>query len=72
MAGPYIPGRVGGDSKVLDRWQRYASDNSPHGLGDGNGKPKMQSSTGRMRGRDTSANCGPIATYKNSKVDRNG
>ena len=26
----YIPGRIGGDNKVLDRWSNYASENSYH------------------------------------------
>jgi len=72
MAGPYIPGRIGGDNKILDRWAKYASDNSPHGLGNGNGKPKMQGSQGRMTGRVETPCCGPIGTYPGSKDDRNG
>ena len=71
--GKYIPGRVGGDSKVADRWAKYASDNSYHPTASekAGGAPKMQGGGGRMTARDTSCNCGPIATYPGSKGDRN-
>ena len=73
--GKFIPGRIGGDSKVLSRWQSYASDNSFHPTASekAGGAPKEQNTNkGRYTARDTSANCGPIATYPGSKEDRNG
>jgi hypothetical protein len=72
--GTYIPGRIGGDQKVADRWAKYSSDNSYHPTKSekAGGAPKMQGSEGRMTGRDKSPCCGPIATYSNSKADRNG
>jgi len=73
MAKGYIPGRIGGDDKVLARWQSYASDNSYHpSKADktGNGPRKMQGSQGRMTGRDESCNCGPIGRHPGSDQDR--
>jgi len=72
--GKYIPGRIGGDQKVADRWAKYASDNSYHPTRSekAGGAPKMQGSEGRMTGRDKSCNCGPIGTYPGSRGDRNG
>jgi len=74
MAGPYIPGRVGGDSKVLDCWQKYASDNSYHPTKSekAGGAPKMQGSEGRMTSRLKTPTSAPIGTYPGSKDDRNG
>src|SRR5262249_18210473 len=70
--GKYIPGRIAGDQKVADKWAKYASDNSykPTAADKAGGKPKMQGPQGRMTGRDTRANCGPIGTYPGSKDDR--
>jgi hypothetical protein len=71
MAGPYIPGRA--DKGNLDRWSKYASDNSyrPTRSEMGGGAPRMQGSTGRMHGRDTAANCGKRAEYAGAKDDLN-
>ena len=46
MAGPYIPGKIGGNQQVADRWSRYASDNSYHPTKSekAGGAPKMQCS----------------------------
>ena len=73
MAGPYIPGRVGGDSKVLDRWQKYASNNSYHPTDaeKAGGAPKMQGSEGRMTSRVKTPCCGPRAEYAGAKDDLN-
>ena len=71
MAGPYIPGRVGGDNKVLGRWQKYASDNSYHEKSNGNQAPKMQGSEGRMTSRVKTPCCGPRAEYAGAKDDLN-
>jgi hypothetical protein len=73
--GKYIPGRVGGEQKVADRWSKYASDNSYHPTASekAGGAPKAQDSNkGRYTARDTNCNCGPIGTYPGSKDDRNG
>jgi hypothetical protein len=59
--GKYIPGRVGGDDKVLGRWQSYASENSYHPTKaeKAGGAPKEQNSNkGRYTARDTNACCG--------------
>jgi hypothetical protein len=69
----YIRGRA--DKGTLDKWAKYSSDNSYHPTkGEkAGGAPKMQdSNVGRFTARDTRANCGPIATYKGSRSDRNG
>jgi hypothetical protein len=73
MAGPYITGRA--DKGNLDKWSKYSSDNSYHPTKSekAGGSPKMQDSNkGRFTARDTNCNCGPIATYKGSRSDRNG
>ena len=72
--GTYIPGRIGGDNKVLDRWSKYSSDNSYHPTKSekAGGAPKMPGSEGRMTNRIKTPCCGPIATYSGSKDDRNG
>jgi hypothetical protein len=75
MKKGYIPGRIGGDNKVLDRWAKYASDNSyrPTVSEKAGGVPKEQNTNkGGYTARDTRANCGPIGTYPGSKDDRNG
>ena len=74
MAGPYIPGKIGGNQQVADRWSRYASDNSYHPTKSekAGGAPEMQRSEGRMTSRVKTPCCGPIGTYPNSKADRNG
>jgi hypothetical protein len=71
--GKYIPGRA--DKGNLDRWADYSSQNSYHPTKAerAGGAPKEQNSNqGRFTARDTRANCGPIASYKGSREDRNG
>jgi hypothetical protein len=72
--GSYIPGRIGGDNKVSDRWAKYSSDNSYHPTKSekAGGSPKMQNSNqGRYTARDTNANCGPRTNYPGAKDDLN-
>jgi hypothetical protein len=73
MGKGYIPGRVGGDDKVLERWQGYASDSSYHPTKSekAGGAPKMQGSEGRMTGRVKTPCCGPRAEYPGAKDDLN-
>jgi hypothetical protein len=74
MGRGYIPGRIGGDNKVLDRWADYSSENSYHPTKaeKAGGAPKEQNSNkGRFTARDTNCNCGPRAEYPGAKDDLN-
>jgi hypothetical protein len=71
----YIPGRIGVDQKVADRWADYCTKNSFHNskANMGGGKPNEQTqANNRYTPRDRSCNCGPIGRYPGSHDDRNG